>query len=114
MAELSAYLTGAFLLVGGIFSLLAAFGVLRFPDVFTRLHAAAKAGLVGAGFVLLAVAVSGVETAVAVRALAGIFFLFLTTPIAAHLVALAAYRAGVRPDSLTKINDLANEVPEPR
>ena len=104
-----AYLAGILMVVGAVFSLLAAVGVLRFPDVYTRLHAAAKAGPVGAGFVLLAVAVAGSDLAVALRALAGIAFLVLTSPISAHLVARAAYLAGVRPASLTKVNDFENE-----
>jgi multicomponent Na+:H+ antiporter subunit G len=83
--------------------------VLRFPDVYTRLHAAAKAGPVGAGFVLLAVAVAAFDAATALRAMVGIVFLILTAPVAAHLLARAAYLVGVAPDTLTKINDLENE-----
>jgi multicomponent Na+:H+ antiporter subunit G len=109
MTALASYATGIFLIVGALFSLLAAVGVLRFPDLYTRLHAAAKAGTVGAGFVLLALAVSALDPAVALRAVAGVAFLVLTAPIAAHLIARAAYTVGQRPSSLTKINDLENQ-----
>jgi multicomponent Na+:H+ antiporter subunit G len=109
MLELTNYISGVFLIVGAIFSLTATIGVLRFPDVYTRLHAAAKAGPVGAGFVLLAVAIAALDPPTALRAIIGILFLILTAPVAAHLLARAAYLVGVAPDTLTKINDLENE-----
>jgi multicomponent Na+:H+ antiporter subunit G len=109
MESLTPWLAGIFLAVGGAFSCLAGLGLLRFPDVYTRLHAAAKAGPVGAGFALLAVAVSAADAPVMLRALAGIAFLVLTSPVSAHLLARAAYVAGIRPDTLTKVNDLESE-----
>ena len=57
--EILQYIAGVFVLIGCVFSLLAAIGVLRFPDLYTRLHAATKTGVVGAGFVLLALSVAG-------------------------------------------------------
>jgi len=109
MLELSNYISGAFLIIGALFSLTATIGVLRFPDLYTRLHAAAKAGPVGAGFVLLAVAIAAFDAATALRAIVGIAFLILTAPVAAHLLARAAYLTDVPPDTLTKVNDLENE-----
>ena len=44
------------MLVGAVFTLLAAIGIVRLPDLYTRMHAASKAGSVGAGFILIAVA----------------------------------------------------------
>ena len=112
--QLTQYVAGVFLLAGAGFSLLAALGLLRFPDLYTRLHAATKAGPVGAGFVLLAIAVVSVETPVILRALAGIAFLILTSPVAAHLLARAAYSTGYRPSEGTQVNDLSNENPAER
>lgn len=103
------WLAGIFLIVGGAFSFLAALGVLRFPDVYTRLHAAAKAGPVGAGCALLGLAVATLDASVVLRAIAGIAFLVLTSPISAHLLARAAYLAGIRPHTLTKIDVMENE-----
>ena len=48
------YLAATLMLIGAIFCALAALGVLRFPDLYTRLHAASKAGPLGAGLILLA------------------------------------------------------------
>ena len=47
------YVAAALLLVGSLFCVVAALGLVRFPDLYTRLHAAAKAGPIGAGLVLL-------------------------------------------------------------
>jgi multicomponent Na+:H+ antiporter subunit G len=58
------------------------------------MHAATKAGTLGAGLLLLAVAVSIPEGSVVARAVATIVFLLLTAPIAAHVIARAAYHAG--------------------
>lgn len=83
-----------FLLVGALFVFVAALGVLRLPDLLMRMHAATKAGTLGAGLLLVAVAVSAPETSVMARALATFVFLLLTAPIAAHLIARAAYHTG--------------------
>jgi len=99
--------TGAILLLGGaFFGLIAAIGVLRFPDLYTRLHAASKAGAVGGGMVLLAVALVSFDGAIAMRALLGIGFLLLTTPVAAHLLARAHYQSQGRSARSTVSNDL--------
>ena len=95
--DLLQYAAALLLVGGGLFSLLAAVGVLRLPDLYTRMHAASKAGVVGAGLVLLAVALVSLDGAVALRAVLGILFLLLTTPVSAHLLARAAYHAGLRP-----------------
>jgi len=83
-----------FLLTGSLFVLVAALGVLRLPDLLMRMHAATKAGTLGAGLLLVGVAVSVPETSVMARAIATFVFLLLTAPIAAHLIARAAYHTG--------------------
>ncbi|CAN7626584.1 monovalent cation/H(+) antiporter subunit G [Rhizobium sp. LjRoot30] len=92
----------AFLLVAGsAFALTAAIGINRFPDLFTRMHAASKAGTVGASLLLLAAGLYSGELAVLLRAIAGIVFLVLTAPVAAHLLARAAQRSGYRISTLS-------------
>lgn len=107
--QLLQYVAGVFMVVGAIFSLLAALGILRLPDLYTRMHAAAKAGPVGAGLVLLAIAMASFDGPVILRALAGIFFLLLTLPVSAHLLARAAHLAGYRPAAVTVMDELQNE-----
>ena len=89
---------GALLIVlGGLFGLIAAIGVLRFPDLYTRMHAASKAGIVSAGFIFTAIALVAFDGPVALRAAMGIVFLMLTIPISAHLLARTAYFSGIHP-----------------
>lgn len=98
-------LSGIFLVVGSLFCAVAALGILRFPDVYTRLHAASKAGPLGAGMILLGVALAAGDWSVSARAVLGFLFIVATSPIAAHLLARAALKSGFQPDSRTSLND---------
>ncbi|QQR41169.1 monovalent cation/H(+) antiporter subunit G [Devosia rhizoryzae] len=95
--EVVVYGSGVLLLIGALFTLLAAVGVLRFPDLYTRMHAASKAGAVGGGLILLVVALMSQDASIAIRAIIGIVFLLLTTPVSAHLLAKASLGAGYKP-----------------
>ncbi len=100
---------------GSAFALLAAIGVLRMPDVFTRMQASTKASTLGLGCLLIALAIRYPETAIVVRAAAIAAFMMLTTAVAAHVIARAAARSGAplwegtlldgRPSSVTPPED---------
>lgn len=94
IGDLLTILAGVLVLIGAAFTAIAGIGILRLPDLFTRMHAASKAGSVGVGLILMALALVANETAEALRAIAAILFFLLTTPISAHLLAKAAYAAG--------------------
>ncbi len=86
----------ALLIVGGaFFAFVAGLGVLRMPDIMIRMHASTKAGTLGCGMILLAVALHFQDTATASRAIAAILFILITAPVAAHMIGRAAYRTGV-------------------
>lgn len=87
-------LSAALLLLGASFMLLAAVGIIRLPDLYSRLHATTKPATLGIGFMLLAVAVHFGELGVATRAVAGIIFFFLTVPVSGHMLGRAAYLIG--------------------
>ncbi|WP_375449587.1 monovalent cation/H(+) antiporter subunit G [uncultured Devosia sp.] len=106
MAEIARYVGAVLLSLGSVFGLIAAVGVLRLPDLYTRMHAASKAGAVGGGMILLAVALACLDGAVASRAVIGIGFLLVTTPVSAHLLARASLKSGDRPAQITVSNDL--------
>lgn len=91
MSALAAIATGVLMLLGGAFCLLGAVGLLRMPDVYTRLQAATKTGTLGVGCLMLGIAIHFADLGVAVRALLVIAFLFLTAPVAGHVIARAAY-----------------------
>ena len=96
---------GLLAIAGALFVLLAGLGVLRFPDIYARMHAATKASTLGISLVGLATALVLDDG----RAKLGIAvaFIFLTAPSAAHLVGRAAYRAeGIDIDLSTR-DDLA-------
>ena len=79
------------LVSGAAFMLLAAIGIIRMPDLFTRMQAATKAAALGASFMFCAVAFFFGELSVITRAIATIIFIFLTAPVAAHMLGRAAY-----------------------
>jgi multicomponent Na+:H+ antiporter subunit G len=83
------------MVIGAAFMLIAAVGVVRMPDLFTRVQAAAKAATLGAGLMQVAVAVHFGELGVTTRALTVVVFLALTAPVAAHVIGRAAYFVGV-------------------
>jgi multicomponent Na+:H+ antiporter subunit G len=85
-----AYLAGILCLMGGGFAVIAALGVLRLPDVLTRMHASTKAGTLASALILAAVALQFQEMGVTAKAIAAILFLMLTAPIAAHMLGRAA------------------------
>lgn len=91
---MSEVISAALIVIGGGFMLLAGVGILRMPDLFMRMQAATKAATLGAGCMLLAVAVHFGELTVVARALLVIAFIFLTAPVAAHMIARAAYSVG--------------------
>jgi multicomponent Na+:H+ antiporter subunit G len=95
-------------LIGSGFGLLASIGLVRFPDLYTRIHAASKAGVVGAGFVLIGLAIVSVDLSIVLRSIAAIFFLLLTTPISAHLLARSTYITRGHSADITRTDDLSD------
>ena len=83
--------------LGLFFMLVGTIGVLRMPDVFTRLHAAGMTDTLGAGFLILAMCFQAGVGLVLVRLLFVYAFLTFTSPIATHALARAALAAGVVP-----------------
>jgi multicomponent Na+:H+ antiporter subunit G len=103
------YLGCGILLLGAAFSLIAAIGVIRLPDLLSRMHAASKAGAVGGGLVFLAVALLAFDVAIAVRAVIGIVFLLLTTPISAHLLARISHGSTVTSGQAMVLDELKSK-----
>ncbi|MCG8604563.1 monovalent cation/H(+) antiporter subunit G [bacterium] len=85
------WICAVLLVTGSLFMLIAALGILRFPDLFTRMHAAAKAASFGAGLMLSAVAVYFATAWVILEIFLVIAFIFLTAPVASHMIGRAAY-----------------------
>lgn len=94
------------LLTGAVFLLLAAVGMVRMPDLFTRMQAASKASTLGIACVLLALAFHFPGISVNIRVIGTIVFFYLTAPITAHLIGRAAYFVGVPVWKGTVIDEL--------
>lgn len=105
---MSDLIASALLLVGLAFTLVGSLGLVRLPDVYTRMHAPTKATTLGVSCMLAAAALTlpGNAVAVAMKAILAIIFLFLTAPIAAHILARAARATGAPPTPLTHIDEL--------
>ncbi|MCQ8780875.1 monovalent cation/H(+) antiporter subunit G [Mangrovibrevibacter kandeliae] len=87
-------LVGLLILCGSAFAAVAALGVLRLPDLYSRMHAASKAGAVGSSIMLIALMLATDQPSEVLRAIGAIIFFLLTAPISAHLLARAAYLVG--------------------
>jgi multicomponent Na+:H+ antiporter subunit G len=89
------WISSALFIAGATLALLAAVGVLRMPDVFTRMQASTKASTLGLGCLLAGVALRHPELSFVVRAASIAAFMLLTTAVAAHVIARAAALSGV-------------------
>lgn len=92
---MSTIVAGLLMIGGTAFMLIAALGLLRLPDLYTRMHAVTKAGTLGIGLVLVAAAVAFGEVSVATRALVALLFVLLTAPVSAHMIGRAGYLGNV-------------------
>lgn len=111
---MSAGFTMGFLLVGALFTLLAAVGVLRLPDLFTRMQSSTKSATLGVACMMMAALTHFGDLAVGARALLIIAALFLTAPVAAHAIGRAAYLRGVELWEGTMFDELREHREEAR
>lgn len=82
---------------GAAFFFIGTLGLLRFPDFYTRVHAVTKCDALGAGLVLLGLAIWRGPDGEGIRILALIALLLVSSPTAGHALARAAFRTGLQP-----------------
>ncbi len=99
-------IAGILILIGSGFCFVAALGVVRLPDTLTRMHAATKAGTLGAGLLVIGGAVFYQELGFTLRAVTIIALVFLTAPVSAHLVGRASYESNAPLSTRTWIDEL--------
>lgn len=87
---------GALMIAGSLLMLLAALGVVRLPDLLTRMHASTKAAVLGVSLVMMSVAIHFGEVSVVTRAFVITVFFMMTAPVAAHVIGRAGYFVGSR------------------
>ncbi|MCT8971258.1 monovalent cation/H(+) antiporter subunit G [Microbaculum marinisediminis] len=96
-ALLTDIVSGMFLAIGSFFLVVGALGLIRMPDVFTRMHATSVSDTVGAGFLILGMIVQAGFTLVTVKLLFILAIFFFTGPLATHALARGALAVGLRP-----------------
>jgi len=103
--------------VGVFFNLLAGIGLLRFPDVYTRLHAGTKCTTFGSIFLVGSVVLLGLKnwwigetngSVLAIHSIVALAAILITNPTGAHAIARAAHRSGVKPIGAV-VDDLKNK-----
>ena len=109
--NLAALLAAVLILSGTLLCLVGAIGLLRLPDCYTRMHAASKAGSLGAALVLAGVA-AATSGEVAMEAIFALVVLLASAPLAAHAVSRSAHRAGHTPITGPLGDALARDQPE--
>ena len=97
MAQALSVVTWALLLAGAFFLVTGALGMVRLPDVFTRMHAAGMTDTMGAGLILVGLCVYSGANLVTLRLILVLAFLWFTSPIATHALAKAALSGGTEP-----------------
>jgi multicomponent Na+:H+ antiporter subunit G len=97
------------LLAGALLTLAAGVGVLRFPDLLSRMHAGTKPQVLGLVLVLSAEALRARSLAVLGMLLVVVIFQFLTVPVAAHMVGRAGYRTDQIRRDLLVVDELGRD-----
>jgi multicomponent Na+:H+ antiporter subunit G len=95
--------------VGILFIVISAIGIIRMPDVYTRMSAVTKAVTLGVGFILLGVIIHFNETGILIKCTIIFVFLLFSLSVAAHVVGLTAYRDKTPMTDLTFLDELARD-----
>lgn len=106
------WIVNLLVLAGATLGAIAAIGIVRLPDLYTRMQSATKAGTLGVACVILAAGIDSREPVVLAEAVLVIVFLFVTSPVASHLIGRAAYRIGVPKWERTTRDDYAADCPD--
>lgn len=106
LSQIFEFIVYLFLALGVFFNLLGSLGLLRFPDVYTRLHAGTKCTTFGSIFICGSVILIGLKmwyqgntdgSVLALHTGGALIAILLTNPTGAHAIARAAHRSGVKP-----------------
>ena len=90
-------LSWVFIIAGSIFLIIGGIGLLRFPDFYTRIHAAGITDTMGAWLILVGLMFSAGLTLITVKLVVLLIFLLMTSPLSSHALAKAAFVRGLKP-----------------
>lgn len=85
------------ILLGSFFTIVGAFGLVRMPEVFTRMHAASVTDTLGVGFLILGMGLQAGFSLVTLKLLFLLALFFFTAPVVTHALAQACLHEGIRP-----------------
>ncbi|NIM00864.1 MAG: sodium:proton antiporter [Acidobacteria bacterium] len=97
MALVLDILSWGLLMVGGTFAVIGGVGLVRLPDLFSRMHGAGITDTLGAGSILAGLMLVSWDSLITVKLIAILIFLLLTSPTATHALARSAIAEGIRP-----------------
>ena len=103
LRELVAWL---FLVPGAIFCVIGGLGLLRLPEFYARMHGAGITDTLGVALILIGLMLQPADWGVTVKLVLILFFVYVTSPTAAHALIHAAYSSGLEPE-------LAADAPRP-
>lgn len=101
---MSEYVGLSLIAIGLLFDVSGCIGLVRLPDIYTRLQAATKCVTLGTCFILIGVCVCTGLGATGMKALVCMAFVLVTSPTAAHAIARGAYKSGVKPVDTTVVD----------
>ena len=102
MEYLIQYSSIFFLFLGCFFILSGSIGLIKLPDVFSRIHAAGLIDTLGTGFVILALIIYSGFSLVSLKLFLIPLFILFTSPISSHAISLYAYESGHKPKAKNK------------
>ncbi len=91
------FLSGSMLLVGAVFAVIGGIGLVRFPDLYTRLHAGGITDTLAPLLIVGGLILQSGFTLLTLKLLLILLFLLFTTPTASHATVRAAMAAGIKP-----------------
>jgi multicomponent Na+:H+ antiporter subunit G len=99
-------LSAVFMLIGALFMLVSSIGMIRLPDFYIRNSASTKSVVLGVLLTLLGVGIHYNDTMIFIEIFAILFFVFLISPLSAHIVSRAAVITKVKFWEKTNLKDL--------
>ncbi|WP_413451829.1 monovalent cation/H(+) antiporter subunit G [Georgenia phoenicis] len=101
---------GALLIGGALLALVAGLGILRFPDLLSRMHAATKPQVLGLMLLMTGLGIELRSVTAGITLLLVVAFQLVTGPISAHMLSRAGYRTGKIEHSLLVVDELTEDL----
>jgi multicomponent Na+:H+ antiporter subunit G len=104
---ISEWIAAILLVLGSVFMLIAGIGILRFSGIYLRMHAATKAPSLGVFLMVLAIMIFFGNLLIIVKGTLIILFIFMTTPVGAHVLSRAAHMMNITKSDKTVVDELS-------